>query len=472
MDGSKALFLGMTLSLVVSLGSGAPSHSTDAKAIGTSSDRAFPLQAIVRASDAQEDDHFGVFVALSGDVAIVGAPREDGGLGDPIDSAGAAYVFRRDKDGASQWGQVQKLTASDAQVDDRFGHPVALSGDVAIVGAGYEDGGLGDPMLDAGAAYVFRRDKGGPSNWGQVAKLTAPDAQTLDRFGSSVAIDGNTAIIGAYGEDGGPADPTSNAGVAYVFQTVEGLGWVYLKTLRASDAQSEDNFGFSVAISGDVVIVGASGEDGGPGDHLSGAGAAYIYSRNHGGDNQWGEVTKLVTSDPGASDYFGHSVAVSGKLALVAAYMEDGGPGDPLPGAGAAYLFANLSGFGWTQIRKLTAADASAHDHLGVSVAILGDVAIVGAVHEGGGPGNPLPNAGAAYVFMRHFGGSGTWGQTRKLLAPDAQASDYFGQRVAVSGSSVIVGASSEDGGGGDPTTNAGAAYIYYVSLLEAFKAN
>ena len=472
MDGSRSLFLGMSLSLVVSLGSGGSSHSTDAMAIGTSSDRAFPLQAIARASDAQFGDALGRSVAVSGNVAIVGAYDEDGGLGDPLTNAGAAYVFRRDKDGVSQWGQVQKLTASDAQPGDALGQSVAVSGNVAIVGAHAEDGGPGDPDSDAGAAYVFRRDEGGPSAWGEVAKLTAPAAGANDQFGVSVAIDGNTAIIGAYFEDGGPADPSPDAGAAYVFQYVEGYGWLYAKTLRASDTQSIDLFGKSVAISGDVVIVGARGENGGSSDPLPDAGAAYIYSRNHGGEGEWGEVRKLVASDPGAGDHFGDSVGVSGQLAVVGASSESGGPGDSLPGVGAAYLFENLSGLGWTQIRRLTAADADANDDFGISVAISGDVALVGAFYEDGGPGNPVASAGAAYVFMRHLGGLNAWGQARKLMAPDAGAQDYFGYSVAVSGKSAIVGAFYEDGGAGDPISGAGAAYIYYVSLLEAFRGN
>ena len=162
------------------------------------------------AADAQAGDQFGVSVSVSGDTAIVAARFEDA-LGV---NAGAAYVYRRDQGGATNWGEVKKLTASDAQAGDFFGSGVAVSGDVAVVGAFREDAG----GADAGAAYVFQRDQGGASNWGEVAKLTASDAQAGDFFGIRVAISGVTAIVGAYFEDTGG----NNAGAAYVFESEAG----------------------------------------------------------------------------------------------------------------------------------------------------------------------------------------------------------------------------------------------------------
>jgi len=459
------------LSLVAPLSSGAPLRLTDASQPG-GSDRSFPVQAILRASDAEKDDQFGTSVAVWGNVAIVGAPWEDGGPGDPVDSSGAAYIFRRNKDGASRWGQVQKLTASDAQYNDTFGGSVAISGDFAIVGADFEDGGAGDPLDAAGAAYIFQRDQNGPNSWGEVQKLMAPDAQRRDHFGGSVAISGDLAIVAAHKEDGGLGDPAVEAGAAYVFQNFGGSGWLHVKTLRASDAEFGDVFGSSVAISGNVAIVGASSEDGGSGNPISAAGAAYIFERNQDGADNWGEVKKLVAFDLDASDLFGWSVGLSGKLAVVGAPLEDGGPGDPFLDAGAAYVFENLPGFGWTQIRKLTAADAKAGSQLGTSVSISGGVTLVGVYWDDGGPGDPLPRAGAAYVFMRHLGGPNAWGQAKKLTAPDAASFDIFGYAVAISGRNAVVGAFGEDGGVGDPIMGTGAAYVFYVSLLEAFKGN
>ncbi len=158
------------------------------------------------ASDAQTFDSLGWSVAISGDTAIVGAYLESAGAPD----TGAAYVFQRDQGGPGNWGEVTKLTASDAQAADWFGISVAVSGDTVVVGSYLEDAGGNT----AGAAYVFQRDQGGADNWGEVTKLTASDAQAGDQFGESVAVSGDTAVVGAPLEDAGGSD----AGAAYVFR--------------------------------------------------------------------------------------------------------------------------------------------------------------------------------------------------------------------------------------------------------------
>ena len=269
------------------------------------------------ASDAQAGDVFGYSVAVSGDTAVVGAMWEDAGGAD----AGAAYVFQRDEGGAGDWGEVTKLTASDAQASAQFGESVAMSGDTAVVGA--------RGAFAAGAAYVFQRDQGGAANWGQVKRLTASDAQGGDQFGFSVAVSGNTAVVGANTEDAGG----SNAGAAYVFQRNEGGAdnWGEVKKLTASDAQAGDGFGISVAVSGDTAVVGAHSEDTGGNN----AGAAYVFGRDQGGADNWGEVKKLLASDAQVDDQFGISVAVSGDTAVVGADGEDAGG----ISAGAAYVF-------------------------------------------------------------------------------------------------------------------------------------
>ena len=253
------------------------------------------------ASDAQAGDNFGESVAVSGDAAVVGAYLEDAGGG----QAGAAYVFESDRGGADNWGEVEKLTASDAQAGDWFGFSVAASGDTTVVGAQGEAAG-GE---FAGAAYVFDRDQGGAANWGEVKKLTASDAQAGDFFGFSVAVSGDIAVAGASGEDAGGTD----AGAAYVFQRNEGgaSNWGEVTELVASDARAGDQFGVSVAVSGDTVVVGAYLADNG--------GAAYVFQRNEGGADNWGEVKKLLASDAQAGDQFGVSVAVSGDTAVAGA---------------------------------------------------------------------------------------------------------------------------------------------------------
>ena len=215
------------------------------------------------ASDAEAGDRFGYSVAVSGDTAVVGARSEDAGGND----AGAAYIFQRDEGSADNWGELKKLLASDAQPGDSFGFSVTISGDTAVVGAVFEDAG-GD---DAGAAYLFQRDQGGADSWGEVAMLTASDAQAGDLFGWSVAVSGDSAVVGAFFEDAGGLF----AGAAYLFQRDQGGAdnWGEVKKLTASDAQGGDEFGSGVAVSGDTAVVGAALEDAGGSE----AGAAYVF---------------------------------------------------------------------------------------------------------------------------------------------------------------------------------------------------
>ena len=424
-----------------------------AKAVGSIIYNDFLEEQKLTASDADSGDVFGHSVSISNDGSrvIVSAWGDDG---DPGDFRGAAYVFSRS---GTTWTQEQKLTASDAQSFDAFGNgEVSISGDGTrvIVGAYLEDGGAGNGA-NLGAAYVFSRSG---TTWTQEQKLTASDADLSDEFGISAAIsdDGSRAIVGAWGEDGAG----SLRGAAYVFSR-SGTTWTQEQKLTASDTQDDDRFGYSVAISDDGTrcIVGAYREDGGAGNPLSDAGAAYVFSRS---GTTWTEEQKLTASDAQASDEFGYSVAISddGTRCIVGAYLEDGGAGDPISGAGAAYVFSR-SGTTWTEEQKLTLS-AQGSDYFGFSVAMSDDGTrvIVGALYEDGGAGDPLLNAGAAYVFSR----SGTtWTEKQKLTASDAQTQDLFGYSVAISsdGTRCIVGSRDEDGGAGDPISNAGAAYVF-----------
>ncbi len=399
------------------------------------------------ANDAQAYDAFGYSVAISGDYAIVGAYQEDGGGS----ASGAAYIFHRTS--ATTWDSGVKLMASDAQEFDRFGYSVAINGDYAIVGALYEDGGAGDPINTAGAAYVFHRN--GTNTWDNGIKLVAPDAQAYDYFGCSVTISEDYAIVGAYQEDGGEGNPLSSAGAVYCFRRTGSNTWDNGVKLVAPDAQESDLFGTSVAISGDYAIVGAHGEDGGTGDPCNGTGAAYIFHRI--GANIWDSGVKLVAEDANIMASFGYSVAISGSYAIVGAMIESENLGVE---AGAAYVFHRTGTTSWDSGVKLESSDLQWNDMLGWSVAISGEYAIVGAPQEDGGMGNPLSNSGAAYIF--HRTGSNTWDSGVKLMASDAQTSDYFGNSVAIDGNYAIVGAYTEDGGAGNPCSDAGAAYIFH----------
>lgn len=396
------------------------------------------LDIKLTASDAQVEDFFGSCVSISGDVAIVGASWENGGDGDSRSWAGAAYIFRKVN---GKWKQQKKITATDAQNFDEFGSSVSIFEDVAIVGAKYDD----DGEDDTGAAYIFQFENGG---WMEKQKLTASDGQADDRFGSSVSISGNIIIVGAPYEDGvigDPIDPHDGPGAAYIFKLVDGE-WKEKKKLTALHAQKHGRFGESVSISEDVAMIGAVEEN-------LGKGAVYIFQMFNG---EWVEKM-LYASDAQADDHFGKSISISGDVAIVGAHGEDGGDGDPMTLAGAAYIFQLVDGQ-WVEQKKLCASDAQEYDLFGVSVSISGDVAIVGAYGEDGGDGDPMVTAGAAYIFQLI---NGEWVEKKKLCASDAQEYDQFGVSVSISGDFAIVGAQCEKGGDGDPMTWAGAAYIY-----------
>ncbi|MCP3904824.1 MAG: hypothetical protein GY715_14450, partial [Planctomycetes bacterium] len=221
--------------------------------------------------------------------------------------------------------QVAKLTADDAAPSARFGFSVAVSGNTTIVGAYYDD----DAGSESGSAYVFERGHGGTGNWGQVAKITADDAAAGDHFGVSVSISGDTAIVGATWDD----DAGSNSGSAYVFERDQGGtgNWGQVAKLTADDAADGDSFG-TVSVSGDTAIVGATMHDHTGRIH---AGAAYVFERDHGGPDNWGQVTKITADDAATGDAFG-TVSLSGDTAIVGAHGDDHAGG---LNAGAAYVF-------------------------------------------------------------------------------------------------------------------------------------
>ena len=269
---------------------------------------------IASASDGASFDGFGYSVALDGDTALVGAYAAD--VNGNFDQ-GAAYVFVRQ--GAS-WSQQQKLVASDGVQGDFFGYSVALDGDTALIGAAQANV---NGNFDQGAAYVFVREG---ASWSQQQKLVASDGVADDRFGRSVALDGDTALIGA-----DQADVNGNfyQGAAYVFVR-QGASWSQQQKLVASDGAQGDRFGWSVALDGETALVGASLAD--VGGNAS-QGTAYVFVREGA---SWSQQQKLVASDGAARDRFGWSVALDGETALVGAYWADAGGN---ANQGAAYVF-------------------------------------------------------------------------------------------------------------------------------------
>ena len=403
------------------------------------------------------NDDFGNSVAVVGDVAVVGMPGDD----DTYTDSGAVLVFTRNPPSRA-WTQAAKLKADDAAENAGFGNSVAFDGATIVVGAPGDDS-------KKGAAYVFFEVSG---SWSQTAKLTASDGQASDEFGVSVALDNDTVVVGASGEDDDtdPNNILTDSGAAYVFIKPD-TGWVSTSTaakLTASDGAASDEFGVSVALDNDTVVVGASGEDDDTDQNkiLADSGAAYVFTKP--GANGWvstSTAAKLAASDRAASDKFGVSVALDNDTVVVGASGEDDDtdPNNILADSGAVYVFTKPGANGWVSTStaaKLTASDRAASDEFGVSVALDNDTVVVGASWEDDDTdqNNILADSGAAYVFTKPASGWAGGTETAKLISPDISADDKFGTSVAVDDGTFVVGSIGEDL---DSATNAGAAYVF-----------
>jgi hypothetical protein len=290
--------------------------------------------------------------------------------------------------------QQAKLTAPDALAGDDFGYSVAVNGNTALVGA------FGKADF-TGAAYVYVKSG---TTWTEQAKLTASDGNSFNNFGTTVALSGDTALVGAFENSG-------SLGAVYVFVRT-GTVWTQQAKLTAANGHSSDEFGYSVSLDGDTALIGAL-------DAANLTGAAYVFTRT---GTVWAQQAELTASDGAAFDSFGVSVSLSGTTALVGARSHASN--------GAAYVFTQ-NGTAWTQQAKLTAADGAAFDEFGNSVALSGTTAVVGAY-------NNAAALGAAYVYQQN---GNTWPLQAKLIAPSGTAGMEFGYAVATDGNVVLAGA-------------------------------
>jgi hypothetical protein len=375
-------------------------------------DPGWSQQAELIASDAAINDRFGWAVAVSGDTAVIGAPNKTIGTNT---SQGAAYVFVRN---GGAWSQQAELTASDGATNDSFGDSVAVSGDTVVVGADFKNIGTNP---NGGAAYIFTRTG---TAWSQQAELTAQDATGDDHFGFSVAISGETAVIGAPNK--ATVQPFQGAAYVYVWS---GTSWGLQTELTSGHTTvSDEQFGISVSISGDTAVVGAYLQRI-PATSTS-PGAAYAFVRS---GTTWSEQAELTAPDGLTGDNFGRSVSVSGDSVLI------GAPAKPVgtnPNQGVAYVLVR-TGTSWSVQNELTASDGVAYDAFGFSVSLSGDAGVMGSPYKGfTNPNSPFQ--GAAYGFTR----SGTlWSQQTELIGSDSDDYNEFGLSVSESGGTALIGA-------------------------------
>ena len=368
--------------------------------------------AKLKASDAATDDRLGFRpgVTIDGDTVLVSGSLSNGGNG-------ATYVFQKDQGGADNWGQVVELTATTL---GNFGNYLAMDGDTAIVGSRIANPG---GYTGRGAAYIYDRDAGGTDHWGQVKQLLGPLGSGRF-FGQSVALSGDTAFVAETG-------PYPNYGRVYVYERNQPTAgdWGLVKTIEDPASQVlNDAFGISLDAEGDTLVVGADGKN-------ANKGAIYIYGRDQGGAGNWGLVQMREGSDSVSGSHFSFtSLGLSGDVIVV---------GSANVGDNAAYVFERNQGGAdnWGQVKKLTASDGDPGDALGFAVAVDGDQIVVTAVSDD----DMGENQGSAYLFSRNMGGVANWGEVAKFTPSTLDDLDSFGHSAAISGNLIVVAAIGDD---------------------------
>ena len=419
---------------------------------------AFPCKALavsteevtnkILASDGTINDVFGSSVASSGYKVVIGAPYDNvfGAY------SGSAYVYDLSSGSlADILASEIKLTPSDGAYNDRYGYAVTISGDIVVIGAYYDD----DSASESGSVYIYDLSHGTGSAADVRAsqiKLTPSDGVTNGFFGETVSISGNTLIVGAHGDD----DRGTYSGSVYLYNLSNANISATQKKISASDGESVDCFGCSVDLSGNMLVVGAYGDD----DRGSGAGAAYVYNLANGSGSAadiMASERKLTASDGALGDYFGMKVAISGNNVVIGAYMDK----DFGNMSGSAYVYNLANGSGSAadvraSQRKLTAYDGAEFDSYGNGVAVSGDIAVISANADDDKGGN----SGAAYVY--DLSAANVLDSVIKLTASDGASSDNFGCAVDFLGDKMIIGAMGDSDNG----FNSGSAYFQSAKEL------
>lgn len=379
-------------------------------------DGVWAQEAVLTAPDAVAGDFFGWSVALDADLAAIGAQADDLTTPSALTDAGTAWVFSRV---GTKWIQNDSTLSrpitpnvSTLANGDLFGVAVAIDGDTIVSGAFQDTEGGG---AQQGSAYVLIRNG---QQFSEQAKLTHTGAAAGDFFGRAVAVQNNTAVIGAIGRDvSGKAD----AGAAYVF-TRSGSTWTQQQGLTASDGAASDNFGAAVAVAGDWAAIGSPNADVGAAVNC---GSVYLFLRN---GSTWTQITKLTQDSPATNDNFGFSVSMTNDVLVVGAYRRQVNSN---ANQGAAYVYVREGG-SWRFLQQLTANGGQAQDLFGVAVHNNGDLIIGGAIGRSS-------SAGAAYIFARQT--NGNFSQVAQITANDGRKDEIFGYAVSISGNNAFVGA-------------------------------
>ena len=391
--------------------------------------------------------HAGWEVAIDGDTAVVGAWLATVGFNAGV---GKVYIFERNEGGANNWGLLKEINPSVVEPGMSFGYDVAIHGDTIVVGAHLKDNGRFSPgdrlFANSGSVYVFERDQGGTNNWGEVLEIRNPTPKLGDNFGISVGIQNDVLVAGAWrAEPDGRPFNLANGEVMVFHRDLGGAdNWGLAATLTTPAASTGANFGRTVAIDNDTLVVGAIQSLG-----SIGTGEAYVFERDQGGTDAWGQVARLEASDGALLDRFGHAVDIDGDTLVVGADFHNGVGLN----SGAAYVFERNEGGAnaWGQSFKLTASDASIGDYYGRAVAVEGDTIVVGAHFDDA----TSLNSGSSYLYRRQAMG---WGEEEKFFPASLTLGDHFGISTDISNGTVLIGSYL------DELLNTGSSYIFELA--------
>jgi FG-GAP repeat len=347
-------------------------------------------------------DRFGFSVSNSGNYAIIGSDLDD--VGANADQ-GSASIYQYN---GSNWVLMQKITDPAGAPTDIFGHSVCISGNYAIVGSTLDDVGAN---ADQGSALIYQYNG---SNWVLMQKITDATGSANDLFGISVSVSGNYAIVGAYNDDIGA---NADQGSASIYQ-FNGTSWVLMQKITDATGATSDVFGASVSISGNYVIIGASGDDVGANANQ---GSVSIYQYN---GTSWVLMQKITDAVGDVNDGFGVSVSLSGNYAVIGSLYDDIGTNTDQGSAS----FYQYNGTSWLLMQKVYDANGAASDQFGISVCISGNYAVVGAYSDDVGSN---VNQGAASIYQRVGLG---WQKLQYVVDPAGNADDVFGNSVYVDG--------------------------------------
>jgi hypothetical protein len=369
--------------------------------------------------DAGTADEFGHAIAIDGNLAVIGVPKVDV----EAPNAGIAYVYERRSDGG--WSKIAEITAPDAGQGDAFGFSVAIDGSTVVVGSTMDD----DEALNSGAVYIFERNLGGANNYGLVTKLTDANGGSRDQFGYSLGIDNGTLLVGARLDD----NEGRNSGSAFVYDRDASGTWNLTTQLLPSTLMQGDQFGYDVAIDGDLFLVGARKSN----EQRIDSGSAYLFDRNLGGANSFGIVKHFVADDAVNFDWFGQSVDINNDVIVVGKPIRNG-----RQRTGEVYVYERNEGGAdnWGLAAQTSATDGAPANQYGYSVALNDTTLYVGTRLDQ----NVSQNAGRVYAHSA----ADDWNLSRVVDSYDSANGDYFGQTVAASNTALFVTSPRDDDNG------------------------